>query len=59
LPFLDYPLALALGGDFILLLSLSVLGGDFWAKIRALFVYSDKICASAARQAEYQRWYSR
>ena len=31
--------------------SLFVLGGDFWAKIRALFVYSYKICASAANQA--------
>jgi hypothetical protein len=50
--FADYPLAYALSGDFILLLSLFVLGGDFWAKIRALFVYSDKICSSTARQAE-------
>ena len=32
--------------------SLFVLGGDFWTKIRALFVYSYKICASAANQAE-------
>jgi hypothetical protein len=50
--FADYPLAYALGGDFILLLSLFVLGGDFWAKLRALFVYSDKIYSSTARQAE-------
>jgi hypothetical protein len=47
--FADYPLAYALGGDFILLLSLFVLGGDFWAKIRALFVYSDRICSATAR----------
>jgi hypothetical protein len=49
--FADYPLAYAFGGDFILLLSLFVLGGDFWAKIRALFVYSDKICSPISQQA--------
>jgi hypothetical protein len=36
----------AIGGDLLLLASLFVLGGDFWDKIRALFVYSDKVCSS-------------
>ena len=44
--------AYAIGGDMLLLASLFVLGGDFWDKIRALFVYSDKICSSAEQQAE-------
>jgi hypothetical protein len=44
--------AYAIGGDLLLLASLFVLGGDFWDKIRALFVYSDKICSSTAQQAE-------
>lgn len=50
--FSDYPFAYALGGDFIFVVSLFVLGGDFWAKIRALFVYNDKICSSSGHQAE-------
>jgi hypothetical protein len=45
-------LAYAIGGDLLLLASLFVLGGDFWDKIRALFVYSDKVCSSTAQQAE-------
>jgi len=32
------PLPLALGADVLLLISLFVLGGEFWDKIRALFV---------------------
>jgi hypothetical protein len=40
------PLPYAGGGDLIFLVSLFVLGGDFWDKIRALFVYSDKVCSS-------------
>jgi hypothetical protein len=44
--------AYAIGGDMLLLASLFVLGGDFWDKIRALFVYSDKVCSSAEQQAE-------
>jgi len=42
--FEDNLLAYATGGDALLLASLFVLGGDFWDKIRALFVYSDKVC---------------
>jgi len=34
------PLPYAVGGDLIFLVSLFVLGGDFWDKIRALFIYS-------------------
>jgi hypothetical protein len=45
-------LAYAVGGDMLLLASLFVLGGDFWDKVRALFVYSDRVCSSTAQQAE-------
>lgn len=48
----DNMLAYAIGGDLLLLASLFVLGGDFWDKIRALFVYSDKVCSSSELQAE-------
>jgi hypothetical protein len=46
----DNSFAYAIGGDMLLLASLFVLGGDFWDKIRALFVYSDKVCSSTAQQ---------
>jgi hypothetical protein len=35
-------LAVNLAGDLLLLTSLFVLGGDFWEKLRALFVYEAK-----------------
>ena len=38
--FAQNPLPYALGGDLLLLASLFVLGGDFWDKIRALFVHN-------------------
>ena len=44
--FIDFPLVYAIGGDLLLLASLFVLGGDFWDKVRALFIYSDKVCSS-------------
>ena len=37
------PLPYAIGGDLLLLVSLFVLGGDFWDKIRALFVCDAKV----------------
>lgn len=37
--FIHNPLPYALGGDFLLLTSLFVLGGNFWDKICALFLY--------------------
>lgn len=37
--FVENPLPYAVGGDLLLLASLFVLGGDFWDKVRALFVY--------------------
>ena len=40
--FIENPLPYAITGDVMLLLSLFVLGGDFWDKIRALFIYDDK-----------------
>lgn len=33
----------ALGGDFLLLTSLFVLGGNFWDKLRSLFVYQAEV----------------
>lgn len=45
----EHPLAYAIGGDLLLLASLFVLGGDFWDKIRALFIHSDKVCPSASK----------
>lgn len=44
--FVDHPLAFAIAGDALLLASLFVLGGDFWDKVRALFIHSDKVCSS-------------
>ncbi len=40
------PIPYAISGDLLLLTSLFVLGGDFWDKLRALFVYSDRVCRS-------------
>jgi hypothetical protein len=37
--FVNNPLPYAIVGDLVLLASLFVLGGDFWDKIRALFIY--------------------
>ena len=37
------PLLYALGGDLLLLASLIVLGGNFWDKIRALFIYDAEV----------------
>lgn len=44
--FAGHPLAYAIGGDILLVASLFVLGGDFWHKVRSLFVYSDKVCST-------------
>jgi hypothetical protein len=41
--FSQNPLPYAIGGDLLLLVSLFVLGGDFWDKIRALFVYDVEV----------------
>lgn len=38
----SHRLAYALGGDLLLLAALFVLGGEFWDKLRALFVYGAK-----------------
>jgi hypothetical protein len=37
---LSYPLPFAIGGDILILASLFVLGGDFWDKIRSLFIHN-------------------
>ncbi len=41
--FSQNPLTYAIVGDVLLLTSLFVLGGDFWDKIRALFVHDAKV----------------
>lgn len=41
--FTDYSLLYNLGGDLVLLVSLYILGGDFWDKIRGLFLYDAKV----------------
>ena len=41
--FSNYPLLYAVGGDLMLLTSLYILGGDFWDKIRGLFIYDAKM----------------
>ncbi len=35
----EYELYVNIGGDILLLISLFVLGGEFWDKIRSLFIY--------------------
>jgi len=40
--FTTNPLPYAIGGDILLLASLFVLGGNFWDKIRSLFIHSAK-----------------
>lgn len=35
----DYHIALAIAGDGLLVLGLFILGGDFWDKLRSLFVH--------------------
>ena len=45
LGFIENPTPYAVTGDLMLLASLFVLGGDFWDKIRALFVWSDKVAS--------------
>ena len=42
-----HPLRFALGGDLLLLTSLFVLGGNFWDKIRSLFLYDAEARFSA------------
>jgi hypothetical protein len=40
--FESQPLIYAVGGDLLILVSLFVLGGDFWDKVRALFIHNAK-----------------
>jgi hypothetical protein len=40
---LSYPLAFAIGGDILILASLFLLGGDFWDKIRSLFIHNAEV----------------
>jgi hypothetical protein len=42
------PLPYALGGDLLLLASLFVLGGNFWDKVRSLFVYDAELRFSSS-----------
>jgi hypothetical protein len=36
------PMPFAIGGDILFLTSIFVLGGDFWDKVRSLFIYNAK-----------------
>ena len=36
---MEDPIPYAVGGDLLLLASFFVLGGDFWDKLRSLFIY--------------------
>lgn len=38
----EYRIALAIAGDGLLVLELFLLGGDFWDKLRALFIHDAK-----------------
>ena len=38
----DYHIAVAIAGDGLLVLGLFLLGGDFWDKLRALFIHGAK-----------------
>ena len=38
----EYRIALAIAGDVLLVLGLFVLGGDFWDKLRAVFIHDAK-----------------
>jgi hypothetical protein len=43
LPFIkEYLLIITISGDVILVISLFILGGDFWDKLRSLFVYNSR-----------------
>ena len=41
IPLAEYEIGLAITGDVIFAISLFVLGGDFWLKIKALFVHDE------------------
>ncbi len=40
---MSYPLLIAICGDILILASLLVLGGDFWDKIRSLFIHDTEV----------------
>ena len=40
---LDNPFPYAIGGDILILASLFILGGDFWDKIRSLFIHDAEV----------------
>ena len=40
---LSHPLPIAIGGDILILVSLLLLGGDFWDKIRSLFIHNAEV----------------
>jgi hypothetical protein len=40
---LSNPLPSAIGGDILILAGLLILGGDFWDKIRSLFIHDAEV----------------
>ncbi len=50
IPFLDeHEIAIAIFGDVTLIVSLLVLGGEFWEKMRGLFIYQPEAMADVSR----------
>jgi hypothetical protein len=43
----EHRMAMNLAADFLFILTLFVLGGDFWEKLRSLFLYDAKVDSAA------------
>jgi len=48
----DYDIALAIAGDGLLVLGLFLLGGDFWDKLRALFIHGATVRLPSAQAVD-------
>ena len=53
--FAAHPLPYAIVGDVVLLASLFVLGGNFWDKVRSLFVYESEALFSESSEGTGRR----
>ena len=45
-------LAVNMAGDLMLFISLFVLGGDFWDKVRALFIHDARVAITTEKQSQ-------
>jgi hypothetical protein len=52
---LSYPIPFAIGGDILLFTSLFVLGGDFWDKVRSLFIHDTVVNFSPKSNRDQQQ----